>query len=92
MEISIERLKRQCRVDFDDDNELLMELAEECLSEAVRRTGRTLEELKEIGCGKLPADFTGAVLMRVAERYARPEGSEKPNLSYESVIRSFQKI
>lgn len=92
MEISLDRLKRQCRVDFDDDDKLLQELAAEAEAEAVRRTGRTPDEMRGIGGGSYPEDFTGAILMRAAERYAHPEGSDKPNLAFESIIRSYQKI
>lgn len=92
MPIPIDRLKRQCRIDFDDDDTLLRELAAEAEAEAVRATGRTRDELKEMGGGDYPEDFTGAIVMRAAERYAHPEGSEKPNAAYLSIIRSYQRI
>ena len=86
------QVKRQCRVDFDDDDELLTGLAEAAEAEVIRWTGRTAEELLDMGAGGIPAPLRQAVLIRVAQFYAQPEGTDKPNALYESLIRPYQKI
>lgn len=92
MVISLDQIKKQCHIGYDEDDEHLMVLAAGAEAEFLRATGRTLDEMKEIGGGQFPADFIDALLVRVAERYAKPEGSEKPNINFISIIRSYQKI
>lgn len=90
MQTDLNMLKRQCRIDFDDDDELLTQLGEAAEAEVIRMTGRTAEELTEMGCGELPAPLRQAVLIRAAQFYAQPEGTEKPNALFEALIRPYQ--
>lgn len=85
-------LKRQCRVDFDDDDRLLEACLEAAREETVRLTGRTPSELLDLGDGDLPAPLRQAVLIRAAQFYSQPEGTEKPNALYYSLVRTYQVI
>lgn len=88
----LEALKRQCRVDFDDDDELLANCLDAAFDETVRLTGRIVSDLLELGDGQLPAPLRQAVLIRAAQFYSQPEGSDKPNMLYYSLIRNYQLI
>jgi hypothetical protein len=91
--IDLNLVKRQCRVDYDDDDALLMGLWKSANDEVIRLTGRTEKELKEMGDGDdLPSPLEQAILIRVAQFYRDPEGSDKPNPTFESLIRPYQKI
>lgn len=90
--ITLEEIKRQCRVDFDDDDAYLRRLGEVAEEYVVRRTGRGTEELCTMGGGEWPAPLVQAVLVRVAELYANPEGTERPNALLEDLIRPYQKL
>lgn len=91
--VTLEDLKRQCRVDYNDDDQLLQNCLDSAIEETVRLTGRDLGELIRLGHGVgLPTPLRQAVLIRAAEYYAHPEGTEKPNHTYFQLIRSYQKI
>lgn len=92
MTVDLASLKRQCRVDFDDDDELLTQLAEAASEEVTNRTGRSDEELTEIGKGQWPAPLRQAVLIRAAEFYRDAEGSDRPNTLFECLIRPYVKL
>lgn len=85
-------IKRQCRVDFNDDDELLMSLGEAAEAEVIRITGRPVSELIEMGEGDWPAPLRQAMLVRTAQLYRDAEGSEKPNALFESLIRPYVKL
>lgn len=85
-------LKRQCRVDFDDDDELLRSCLDAAETETVRLTGRDVRELLEMGDGALPSPLRQAVLIRAAQFYAQPEGTDKPNSLFYSLVRNYQLI
>lgn len=92
MMLKLDEIKRQCRVDFSDDDSYLDRLGEIASAYILRRVNRTEEELRAIGGGKIPAPLTQAALIRVAELYANPEGTEKPNALLEDLIRPYQKL
>ena len=92
IDLRLDEIKRQCRVDFDQDDTLLASLGEAAEEETVRITGRTAEELLEAGGGRWPAPLRQAMLIRVAQFYSAPEGTEKPNALFESLIRAYQKL
>ncbi len=61
--------------EFDDDDAILQLILNASEDYVVGATGRTLEELLEMGGGdKLPDQLTLATLMVAAARYAQPEG------------------
>ncbi len=60
--------------EFDDDNDTLQLILDASEDYVVRATGRTLDELVEMGGGRLPHQLTLATLMVAAARYAQPEG------------------
>ena len=94
--IDLKQVKRQCRVDFDDDDDLLLDLLAAAEAEVTRITGRAAKELQEACgngcCADWPAPVRQAILIRVAQLYRDPEGSEKPNSTFESLIRPYQKL
>lgn len=92
MLVGLDLIKRQCRVDFDDDDKLLEAIGEAAEAEVIRITERTLDELLEMGDGRLPVQLRQAVLVRAAQLYANPEGTDKPNALFESLVRPFQKL
>ncbi len=60
--------------EFDDDDEVMQVILDSAESYVVRATGRTIDELEEMGGGALPSQLTLATLMVAAARYAQPEG------------------
>lgn len=90
--IDLESLKRQCRVDFPEDDLLLATLGATAEAEVVRITGRTEAELTEMGEGAMPLPLRQAMLIRAAQFYRDAEGTEKPNALFESLIRPFRKL
>lgn len=91
--IDLRLVKRQCRVDFDDDDELLTALAQAAEEEVCRFTGRRPSELLEMGPdGRYPAPIRTAILIRTAELYHNAEGSDRPNATFEALIRPYQKL
>lgn len=92
IDLRLDEIKRQCRVDFDEDDALLTSLGEAAEEETVRITGQTPEYLLEQGGGRWPSPLRQAMLIRTAQFYSQPEGSEKPNALFESLIRPYQKL
>lgn len=90
--MKLDEVKRQCRVDFEEDDLLLESLAEAAEAETVRITERTAEELLAEGGGHWPAPLRQAMLIRVAQFYSQPEGGEKPNAVFESLVRPYRKL
>lgn len=91
--IDLELVKKQCRVDYDDDDDYLRSLAEAAEAEVVRITGRSVLELLEMGNGEgYPAPIRQAILVRTGQLYADPEGTDKPNTLFMSLIRPYQVI
>lgn len=90
--ITLVDVKRQCRVDFDSDDAYLERLLGVAKAYVQRRTGRTAEELEELGADGWPEPLEQAVLVRVAQLYANPEGTEKPNALLDDLIRPYQKL
>lgn len=92
--IELRDLRRQCRIDFDDEetDRKLLNLQEQAESYIVRRTGRDAEELSTMGNGGWPKALELAVLVFVADMYAHPEGRDKPNLVLEDLIRPYQRL
>lgn len=90
--VDIQALRQQCRVDYEDDDAVLLGCGDAAEAEVIRMTGRTVDELLEMGEGKFPAPLRMAVLIRAAQFYAQPEGGDKPNAVFESLIRPYQKI
>ncbi len=84
--------------EFDDDDEALQLILDASEDYVVRATGRTKEELLEMGGGeKLPNQLSLAVLMVAAARYAQPEG-ESTQQAHElpfgvtTMIKQFRKL
>ncbi len=72
---SLETFKQYVHAtEFDDDDEILQVILESSESYVVRATGRTMDELVELGGGTLPPQLALATLMVAASRYALPEG------------------
>jgi len=92
MNVTLDELKRQVRVDFDDDDTLLREILEGAEAGVIRQTERTEEELIEMGGGKFPADLKRAILIRAADFYNHPEGSDKADVYVDTIIRPFKKL
>lgn len=90
--IDLRLVKQQCRVDFDEDDELLAALVESAEAEVCRFTGRTPSELLDMGVDGYPAPIRMAILVRTAEMYHNAEGTEKGNALFEALIRPWQKL
>lgn len=90
----LERLRQQCRIDFEDPatDSLLLSLQKQGEAFVLSRVNRTREELVEIGGGEWPEDLWLAVLVFVADHYANPEGRERPNLTLEYLVRPYQRL
>ena len=84
--------------EFDDDDEALQLILDASEDYVVRATGRTQEELLEMGGGdKLPSQLTLATLMLAAARYAQPEGetSQQANelpFGVTTMIKQYRKL
>ena len=96
--ISLELLLQQVNAyDFNQDSALLERLLDAALQFTVRRLGRSLEELTEMGEGKLPAAIEQAVLMLAAYWYSTREAAASTQvrsvpLAYNSIIMSYQRL
>lgn len=90
--IDLELVKKQCRVDYDDDDSFLASLVEAAEAEVTALTGREVDELIEMGGGDYPKPIRQAILVRTAQLYDDAEGTDKPNNLYLSLIRPFQKL
>ena len=90
----LERLRQQCRIDFEDPatDSLLLSLQKQGEAFVLSRVNRTREELVEIGGGEWPEDLRLAVLVFVADHYANPEGRERPNLTRAYLVRPDQRL
>ncbi len=60
--------------EFTDDDEIMQVILDSSEAFVVRETGRDIEELLEMGNGKLPDQLVLCTLMVAASRYAQPEG------------------
>lgn len=96
--ISSELLLQQINADdFNRDKALLDRLLDAALQYTIRRVNRTLEELKAIGEGELPAAIVQAVLMLAAYWYSTREAAATTQvrsvpLGYNSLVMSYQRL
>lgn len=67
--LTLDELRKQTNVDFDDDNEYLEQLGRVAISQVFHATRRTVEELKEMGGGKFPEELRLAALQLVDHWY-----------------------
>lgn len=87
--ITLEEAKRQCRIDFESEDETILDLIEQAEAEIVLMTCRSREELLEMGEGNFPLPLKRAVLIRIAQHYFDPEGTEQYNGSVERLVRPY---
>lgn len=88
--VTLAQLKRQCNVDYDDDETLLaMGAAAEDM--VIRMTNRPVAELLEAGDGYLPASLAQAVLILAGGFYAKRE-PDADMAAVEWLIRPWQAI
>lgn len=73
MLISLEDLKRQCNVDFEEDDRLLVKYAVAAERYIGRRICESFEELIAKNDGVLPEDLEIAILMLAAHWYRMRE-------------------
>lgn len=93
MILTLEEIKRQVSaVDYDDDDELLVELASAAESEVCAICGRNLNEFMDMNGGNFPLDVKRAMLIRTSELYANREGSEKVNHTFSSILTKWIKV
>lgn len=71
--VTLAQLKRQCNVDYDDDNETLLAMGAAAEDMVIRMTNRPVAELLEAGDGRLPASLVQAVLILAGGFYAKRE-------------------
>ena len=75
--VSIELFKEHVYYDESSGRELALRQSLEAATEAVvLATGRSMEELVEMGGGNFPATLAQAVLMLGASNFAHPENAD----------------
>lgn len=89
--VTLAQLKRQCNVDYDDDNETLLAMGAAAEDVVIRMTNRPVAELLEAGDGRLPASLAQAVLILAGGFYAKRE-PDAALADVEWLIRSCQTI
>lgn len=96
--LTLELLKRQVNVDFDNDDEYLLHLLDAAVAHTRTATARTEDELNEIGGGhEWPAPLQHAALMLASHWYNQREAvastamSEVP-LSFEALVKPYRKL
>lgn len=67
--LTLEELKKQTNVDFDEDDAYLQQLGRVAILQVVNMTRRPVEELKEMGGGKFPEELRLAALQLVDHWY-----------------------
>lgn len=67
--LTLDDIKAQCRVDFEDDDALLAQYGRAAEDAVVRETRRSVEELTELGGGAVPQPLKLAALMLTAHFY-----------------------
>lgn len=89
--VTLAQLKRQCNVDYDDDNETLLAMGAAAEDMVIRMTNRPVAELLEAGDGRLPASLAQAVLILAGGFYAQRE-PDAALADVEWLIRPWQRI
>lgn len=89
--VTLAQLKRQCNVDYDDDNETLLAMGAAAEDMVIRMTNRPVAELVEAGDGYLPASLAQAVLILAGGFYAKRE-PDAELAAVEWLIRPWQAI
>lgn len=67
--LTLDEIKGQLRVDFDDDDAELTRKGAVAENMAIKATRRTLDELKEMGGGEVPPEIREAALMLAGHLY-----------------------
>lgn len=89
--VTLTQLKRQCNVDYDDDDETLLAMGAAAEDMVIRMTNRPVAELLEAGDGYLPASLAQAVLILAGGFYAKRE-PDADMAAVEWLIRPWQAI
>ena len=97
MEVTIEDLKRQLRVDYEEEDDLIAMYGEAAENVVVKATNRSLEELKAIGDGALPLPIRVAILKMAAEMFTNRGITTQGNVSvvpygFEALIKPYVKL
>lgn len=95
--LTLDEVKGQCRVDFEDDDLLLALYGKAAEDAVVRATRRTPEELEELGGGSLPVELRLAMLLLTAHWYRLREavsGIEQSlvPMAYDFLVKPFVKL
>lgn len=95
--LTIEDLKRQCRVDFEDDDELLSLYGSAAERAVVAATRRSAEELAAMGGGTMPVALRLAMLLLAAHYYRLREavtgvGQEGVPYAYEYLVKPYVRL
>ena len=69
LSLTLEELKRQMNVDYDDDNDYISFLGGVAMSQIFHSTRRSVEELTQMGGGEYPRELRGAALQLAAHWY-----------------------
>lgn len=89
--VTLAQLKRQCNVDYDDDDETLLAMGAAAEDTVIRMTNRPVAELVDAGDGRLPASLAQAVLILAGGFYAKRE-PDATLADVEWLIRPWQAI
>lgn len=95
--LTLDEVKGQVRVDFEDDDLLLSLYGKAAEDAVVRATRRTPEELEGLGGGSLPVELRLAMLLltahwyRLREAVAGIEQSLVP-MAYDFLVKPFVKL
>ena len=96
--VSLELLKKHVRADdITADDEQLQQYLDSAEQQVVTYTGRTMEELLELGGGEMPAMLRQAVLLLAASSYATPEATAPAQhhavpYGVEALVKPFRKL
>ena len=97
MEVTVEELKKQLRVDYEEEDDLLMTYGEAAEDVVVKATNRSVEELKEMGGGILPMPIRVAILKMAAEMFTNRGITTQGNVQvvpygFEVLIKPYVKL
>ncbi len=95
--LSIDFIKKHSRIDFDCEDSLLELYGDSAEETILDITGRTYEELVEIGGGKIPAKLYQAALLLVDNSYNQRSAISNQQLynvpnGFDFLVKNFMKL
>lgn len=79
--ITLAQIKKQCRVDYDDQDDMLTMYGVAAENVVVTKTRRTVAELTTMGGGEFPTELKVAMLILTATYFKQPEAVSSMNMT-----------